>query len=141
MNSMQIQPYSPKYEADVIELWRKCDLLYTKYNPYKDIARKMKVDPELFLIGVEGGKVIATVMGGYDGHRGWIYHLGIDPAYQRRGLGRQIMDAIEEKLKARDCLKVNLMVMKTNHKAMKFYESIGFNEEDATEYGKRLLPD
>ena len=93
---MKIIPYSPEYENAVIELWRRCNLIRPQNDPAKDIERKLKVDPELFLVGIIDNKVVAAAMGGYDGHRGAVYYLGVDPAYQKKGLGRQIMAALEE---------------------------------------------
>ena len=138
---MQILPYSPEYEAEVIELWRKCSLTRPVNNPQKDIERKMKVNPELFLIGVEKGKVIATAMGGYEGHRGWVNYLGVDPAYRKKGLGQQIMQALEERLLERGCPKLNLQVLATNTEAMKFYERTGYKRDEVISMGKRLIPD
>jgi ribosomal protein S18 acetylase RimI-like enzyme len=138
---MKIQPYSPKYEAAVIALWQKCDLTRPYNDPQKDIARKMKVNPELFLIGLEGDKVIATAMGGYDGHRGWVNYVGVDPDYQRKRLGQQIMQAVEKALLAIGCPKFNLLVRTDNLGAIEFYKSLGFNQEDCVEMGKRLIPD
>jgi len=138
---MKIQPYSPKYETAVIALWQKCDLTRPHNDPHKDIARKMKVNPELFLIGLEGDKVVATAMGGYDGHRGWVNYVGVDPDYQRKRIGQQIMQAVEKALLAKGCPKFNLLVRTDNLSAIEFYRSLGFNQEDCVEMGKRLIPD
>jgi ribosomal protein S18 acetylase RimI-like enzyme len=138
---MLIQPYKPENEAAVIELWRKCNLVRPQNNPKKDIARKMKVDPELFLVGMIDNKVVAAAMGGYDGHRGAVYYLSVDPAHQKKGLGRQIMTALEEKLLARGCPKLNLMFRTDNGKVEKFYEKIGYQRDACIEMGKRLIPD
>jgi ribosomal protein S18 acetylase RimI-like enzyme len=138
---MKIRPYKKSDEAAVIELWKKCSLARPQNDPKKDIARKMKVNPELFLVGVEGTKVIATAMGGYDGHRGWVNYVGVDPDYQRRGFGQQIMLAVEKALLTKGCPKFNLLVRTDNLGAIKFYETIGFNREDCVEMGKRLIPD
>ena len=81
---MEIRKFDLKDENAVVELWQKCDLLRPQNDPHADIARKMKVYPELFLVGVEKGKIIASAMGGYDGHRGWVNYLAVDPAYQRK---------------------------------------------------------
>jgi ribosomal protein S18 acetylase RimI-like enzyme len=138
---MKTQPYSPKYESAVVALWQKCDLTRPQNDSKKDIVRKLKVNPELFLIGVKGNKVVATAMGGYDGHRGWVNYVGVDPEFQKKGLGKQIMEAIEKKLIAIGCPKLNLLVRKENLGAIEFYEKIGFNREDCIEMGKRLIPD
>jgi ribosomal protein S18 acetylase RimI-like enzyme len=138
---MQIQSYSPKYEKEVIALWERCNLVRPVNNPQKDIERKLKVNPELFLIGLIDGKVVATAVGGYEGHRGWVNYLGVDPSQQKKGLGRQIMRALEEKLLEKGCPKLNLQVLTTNTEAMKFYERIGYKKDDVISMGKRLISD
>jgi ribosomal protein S18 acetylase RimI-like enzyme len=138
---MKIQPYSSKYETAVIALWQKCDLLRPQNDPHKDIARKLKVDPELFLIGLIDGKVVATAMGGYDGHRGWVNYVGVDPEYRKQGLGWQIMEAIEKELLVRGCPKLNLQVLAGNRDAMMFYDRIGYKKDEVVSLGKRLIPD
>ncbi len=138
---MKIIPYKPEYESSVIELWKKCNLIRPQNDPKKDIARKLMVNPELFLVGVEGNKVIATAMGGYEGHRGWVNYLGVDPAYREKGLGRQMMEAIEKKLLERGCPKLNLQVLANNTEAMKFYERLGYKRDEVISMGKRLIPD
>ena len=138
---MEIRPYSSGDENAVIELWQKCGLLHPWNDPKSDIGRKLRVNPELFLIGLIYNKVIATVMGGYDGHRGWVYYSSVDPAYQRRGFGRLIMEAIEGKLLAIGCPKINLQIRTDNIDAVKFYESIGYSTEERVSMGKRLVED
>jgi ribosomal protein S18 acetylase RimI-like enzyme len=138
---MKIIKYKPEYETAVIELWRKCNLTLPQNDPKKDIARKLKVNPELFLVGVEGNKVIATVMGGYEGHRGWVNYLGVDPAYRKKGLGRQMIESIEKILLERGCPKINLQVLANNTEAMTFYERIGYKKDEVVSFGKRLIPD
>jgi ribosomal protein S18 acetylase RimI-like enzyme len=138
---MLIQPYTPQYEKEVIALWERCGLVRPVNNPQKDIRRKMKVNPELFLIGLIDGKVVATAMGGYEGHRGAVNYLGVDPALQNKGLGRQIMLALEEKLLATGCPKINLMFREDNAEVEQFYEKLGYKRDDVIEMGKRLIPD
>ena len=138
---MIIKQYKSEYESAVIELWRKCNLTRPQNNPKLDIERKMKVNPELFLVGVEGGKVIATAMGGYEGHRGWVNYVGVDPEYQKNGFGKQIMTALEKKLIEKGCPKINLMVRNGNTGAERFYEKIGYTRDEVFEMGKRLIPD
>ena len=136
---MKIRAYSLEDETAVIELWLRCNLTKPQNNPKQDIGRKLKVNPELFLVGVIGSKVIASVMGGYDGHRGWVYYLGVEPAYQRNGFGRQMMEAVTEKLLAMGCPKVNLQVREDNRAVVGFYENIGYTKEDRVSMGKRLV--
>jgi ribosomal protein S18 acetylase RimI-like enzyme len=138
---MHIQPYSLKYEKEVIALWERCNLTRPVNNPAKDIQRKMKVQPELFLIGLIEGKVAATAMGGYDGHRGAVYYLGVDPKYQKQGLGKQMMEALEVKLIKLGCPKLNLMFRTENAGVEQFYEKTGYQRDAVIQMGKRLIPD
>ena len=138
---MEIKVFVPEYESAVIDLWEKCDLISPTNNPKLDIKRKLKVNPELFLVGLVDEKVIAAVMGGYEGHRGWVNYLAVDPAYQRKGLGSQIMKAIEEKLHVMECPKINLQIRADNLGVVKFYESIGYDTEERVSMGKRLVED
>ncbi len=82
--------------------------------------------------------MIATVMGGYDGHRGWIYSLAVDDHKRHRGIGTALVEKIEQSLKALGCLKVNLQVVGSNSGVVDFYEKLGFSVEDRISMGKRL---
>ena len=138
---MDVRTYQPEDEKAVVELWEKCDLVRPWNNPELDIRRKMKVNPELFLVGTLDNRIIATAMGGYEGHRGWVNYLAVDPAYQRQGLGRQIMDEIEKRLLELGCPKINLQVREGNTSALEFYNRIGYKDDRVTSMGKRLIPD
>ena len=102
------------------------------------IERKTFRDPDLFLVALEDGKVVGTVMGGYDGHRGWVYALAVDDQERHRGIGSALVDSIEEALKSLGCLKVNLQVVGANSGVVEFYEKLGFSVEDRISMGKRL---
>lgn len=141
LDDFHIRPYQRQDETDIIDLWNRCDLLVPWNNPKMDIERKLKVNPELFLVGLIGGKVVATVMGGYEGRRGWINYLAVSPDHQRSGLGRRIMEDAEAKLRALGCPKVNLQIRTGNLAVIKFYESIGYSIEDVVSMGKRLKAD
>lgn len=138
---MLIKPYIPEYETAVVELWERCELTRLWNNPKLDIERKMKVNPELFLVGLQDGRVIASVMGGYEGHRGWVNYLAVDCEYRRQGLGRQMMEAVEEKLLEKGCPKINIQIRGDNTEAMAFYDKIGYKTDDVVSMGKRLVAD
>jgi ribosomal protein S18 acetylase RimI-like enzyme len=138
---MIIRPYVPDDEAAVIALWQQCELVRPWNNPKRDIERKLKVNPELFLVGLLNGKVTATAMGGYEGHRGWVNYLAVNPAYQRLGFGRMIMQELEKRLLGMGCPKINLQVRHGNNSALEFYSRIGYREDAATSLGKRLIED
>ena len=139
--SLSIRPYASSDESAVIVLWRECGLVVPQNDPKRDIERKMKVNPEWFLVGEVGGRIVATCMAGYEGHRGWINYLAVHPDYQRHGFGAQIMAEAERILRAVGCPKINLQVRTSNKKAIAFYESIGFKVDDVISMGKRLQHD
>jgi len=128
-------------QAQVIRLWTECGLVVPWNDPRRDIRRKLRVGPEMFLVGCEGGRVIATVMAGYDGHRGWINYLAVAAGYRRSGIGRRMMEEAEALLRAAGCPKINLQVRSGNKQAMQFYRRIGFTADDVVSFGKRLEAD
>jgi len=138
---MIIKSYSSDDENAVIDLWNKCNLIRPWNNPKLDIERKLKVNPELFLVGIWDDKIIATAMGGYEGHRGWVNYLAVDPSYQRRGFGRQIMEEIEKRLLVLGCPKINLQVRNGNTAALEFYSRIGYKDDNVISLGKRIIED
>lgn len=138
---MQIRAYQASDHDRVIELWRACDLVRPVNNPSCDIARKLQVRPELFIVGIVDAQVVASVMAGYEGHRGWINYLAVHPQYQRRGLGRRIMEAAEGLLKEAGCPKINLQVRTSNAAVIAFYKSLGYAVDDVISMGKRLQHD
>ena len=138
---MDIIEFKESDRSELIELWKRCGLVVPQNDPNKDIDRKMKVNPELFRVGKLDGKVISSVMGGYDGHRGWINYLAVDPDYQRMGYGRIIMKEIEQKLISMGCPKINLQVRETNNSVIKFYKALGFGNDHVIGLGKRLESD
>jgi ribosomal protein S18 acetylase RimI-like enzyme len=85
---MNIRAYQTSDETAVIDLWKRCGLVVPQDNPRADIQRKLKVAPELFLVGTLGAGIVATVMAGYEGHRGWVNYLAVAPQHQKTGLGR-----------------------------------------------------
>ena len=136
-----IRPFVEDDSADVIALWQRAGLTRPWNDPARDIARKMTVAPELFLVGCVAGTLVASAMGGYDGHRGWVNYLAVDESCRGRGYARRIMDHLEEMLRARGCPKLNLQVRAENGAAVAFYEAAGYAREDMVSMGKRLIAD
>ena len=131
-------------EADrtaIIRLWEACDLVRPWNDPGSDVDRKLAVDDGLFIVGVVDRDVLATVMAGYDGHRGWINYLAVDPAEQRTGIGEQLMAEAEGRLAALGCAKVNLQIRRENDGVGAFYERLGYVGDDVISMGKRLVAD
>lgn len=138
---MNIRPFAFSDEAAVIALWERCGLTRPWNDPSQDILRKLTVQPELFVVGERDGQIVATVMAGFDGHRGWINYLAVSPALQRQGLGRQLVNHIEQALQAMGCPKLNLQIRTGNAKAIAFYRALGFGQDELVSMGKRLISD
>jgi|SRR5687767_3298542 len=138
---MDLLPYVPADEDAVVDLWQRCGLTRHWNDPRKDIQRKLTTQPELFLVGKLKGALIATVMAGYDGHRGWVNYLAVAPEHRSKGYGRFLMQHVEEALTARGCPKLNLQVRSGNSEVLEFYRKIGYGVEERVSLGKRLIPD
>ena len=138
---MSIRPFRPADEAAVLALWQACGLVKPQNDPRKDIRRKSQVRPDMLLVGLLAGKIVASVMVGYDGHRGWINYLAVSPDHQKRGFGRCMMAEAERLLRAEGCPKINLQVRTSNTAVLAFYRAIGFIQDDVVSFGKRLEHD
>lgn len=138
---MQIRPFQSEDENAVIELWRRCDLVRPWNNPHRDIQRKLCVRPELFLVGVQDGHIVASVMAGYEGHRGWLNYLAVAPERQRHGLARAMVAEAERLLREAGCPKINLLVRSANQGVIEFYRRLGYAVDDVVSMGKRLEND
>jgi ribosomal protein S18 acetylase RimI-like enzyme len=140
-NPLFIRAFQMADKATLVSLWQLCELTVPWNNPYKDIARKLKIQPELFLVGVQNSLLIASVMGGYDGHRGWINYLAVHPDFQGQGYAQQMMKSVESELRKIACPKINLQIRSGNAKVMKFYQKLGFTDDRVLSMGKRLEED
>ncbi len=144
--------FTPGDRTRVARLWETCGLTRPWNDPYRDIDRKLDRDAELLLVGeapaseaADGttttGRVVATVMAGYDGHRGWINYLAVDPDHRGEGHGRTMMEAAETRLLTLGCPKVNLQVRTDNPDAVAFYELLGYSVDPVVSMGRRLISD
>jgi ribosomal protein S18 acetylase RimI-like enzyme len=138
---IEIRPFRSDETDAVVGLWDACDLIRPWNDPRKDIERKLGVDPELFLVAVEDELVVGVVMAGYEGHRGWINYLAVDPGRRRQGLGSRLMDAAERLLMERGCPKINLQIRSENADVIAFYGALGYRADDVVSLGKRLIDD
>jgi ribosomal protein S18 acetylase RimI-like enzyme len=138
---MMIRAFEPADEAAVVALWEQCRLTRPWNSPHKDVLRKLAVQADWFLVGEVEGRLVATVMAGYDGHRGSIYYLGVAPEYQGSGLGREMMDEAERRLRAAGCPKINLMVRSENTAVIEFYRCLGYAVDPVVCLSKRLEHD
>jgi ribosomal protein S18 acetylase RimI-like enzyme len=138
---MKIRAFQSTDEAAVVVLWHECGLTRPWNNPHSDITRKLTEQPELFLVGEVGGQVVATVMLGFDGHRGWAYYLAVAASHRRQSLGRDLMHEAERLLIERGCPKLNLMVRSSNAEVIEFYRKLGYVQDEVVSLGKRLIHD
>jgi len=156
-----IRPFEGADADAVVALWQACGLTRPWNDPRRDIERKLTTQPELFLVvegapdlvpGVAGSAsdsageasattIVGSAMAGYDGHRGWVNYLAVAPSAQGRGLGRRLMQAVEERLLERGCPKINLQIREGNEPVLAFYRALGYTPDAAVSFGKRLIPD
>ena len=139
--TFHIRPYEAADEAAVIALWHACGLTRAWNDPHRDIARKLTVQPELFLIATTGAGPVATVMVGFDGHRGWVNYLAVAPSHRYQSIGRVLMREAERLLTALGCPKLNLQVRSTNVEVLAFYRALGYAQDDVVSLGQRLIAD
>jgi ribosomal protein S18 acetylase RimI-like enzyme len=135
---MQIRPFQPNDREAVVGLWKSCGLVVPQNDPYKDIDRKLSFQADLLLVADEDGEIVGAVMAGYEGHRGAINYMAVHPDYQRKGLGKTIMEDAVARLRALGCAKVNLNVRTSNLGVIDFYKSLGFVQDEVVCLGLRL---
>ena len=133
-----IRPFQDKDTQQVVHLWQQCNLIVPWNDPVTDIKTKIQFQPELFLVGEMENKVIASIMIGYEGHRGWINYLAVSPPYQNRGYGKKLVNRAEEVLRDMGCLKINLQVREHNASVIRFYQKLGYKDDNVPSLGKRL---
>ena len=138
---MQVRPFLDSDEAAVIALWEAAGLTRSWNDPRKDIERKRSVQREWFLVGTEDAAVMASIMIGYDGHRGWINYLAVAPRHRKKGHARVLMREAERLLTAAGCPKINLQIRTSNASVIEFYQAIGYAQDDVVSFGRRLIAD
>jgi ribosomal protein S18 acetylase RimI-like enzyme len=124
--------------AEVIALWQRCGSTRPWNDPEADIALARRGANSTILLGRNDGALVASVLVGHDGHRGWVYYVTADPEHRLMGYGRAIMSAAEDWLRARGILKLQLMVRKDNAKVHAFYRSIGYYNQETVTFAKWL---
>jgi ribosomal protein S18 acetylase RimI-like enzyme len=132
---MQVRKYQAGDRDQVIDLWREVFADDPPHNePSRMIDAKLAKD-DLVFVAEEDTRIIAACMAGYDGHRGWLHAVAVNPAYQRRGIGEKLVSLAMDTLKQQGCIKVNLQVRSTNAQVVAFYKSLGFTIEDRISMG------
>lgn len=136
--SPEIGPARPENREEVVHLWQAAGLTRPWNDPFTDFDLALDGPASDILLAREGTRLCGSVMVGFDGHRGWVYYLAVDPAFRGKGIGRGLMQACEEWLRARDCPKIQLMVRGDNARARGFYAAIGYELQDVVTIGRRL---
>jgi ribosomal protein S18 acetylase RimI-like enzyme len=126
------------YEA-VIRVWGEAGLTLNPSDELPRLIKKLERDPDLFLIAEEGGQIIAAVIGAWDGRVGWIYHLAVSPLVQHQGIGLQLMEEVEKRLRQRGALEINLLVEGRNTQVVPFYHRLGFQIGNKVFMSKSLV--
>jgi ribosomal protein S18 acetylase RimI-like enzyme len=134
-----VRSYEPSDRDSLVELWSACDLVRPWNDPGRDIERKLahEAGGGLMVLDLDGS-IVGSVMAGYDGHRGWVNYLAVDPAHRRQGFGALLMAEAERRLAEAGCPKVNLQVRATNEAAAGFYRRLGYHVDEVVSMGKRL---
>jgi ribosomal protein S18 acetylase RimI-like enzyme len=136
--TLTIAPIGDGGIADVIALWQRCGLTRPWNDPAADIALARKGENAAMLVGRDDSGIVASVLVGHDGHRGWVYYVAVDPECRHKGYGRVIMDAAEDWLRARGIEKLQLMVRPDNSQVQAFYQSLGYLKQERIIYAKWL---
>jgi ribosomal protein S18 acetylase RimI-like enzyme len=137
-----IRPFVEQDSEALVSLWQACDLTRPWNDPRRDIQRKLSLDDGCFWVVEDDARtIVGSVMFGYDGHRGNVYYLCVDPNAQGLGIGTILMNEIETFLREIGCPKINIMVRTTNLPVIDFYQSAGYSKDEVICLGKRLIPD
>jgi len=140
MNSIIITTYlDAVHRGQVVDLWKAVFGYETAHNnPHLAIDKKLQVADDLLFVAIADKTVVGTIMAGYDGHRGWLYSLGVTPSRRRQGIGSQLVVHAERALILKGCVKINLQILEGNEKVTTFYETLGFSVEKRINMGKRI---
>jgi ribosomal protein S18 acetylase RimI-like enzyme len=136
VRGIEIRPFVIEDTDAVLEVWNRAGLAGPEWSPRAEIQKKLRHSPDSFFVGVLDGKVVATVMVGYDGHRGWIYTLAVRPDTQRKGVGRRMMEHAESWLRQQGCPKVKLQVEPSRSEVVGFYKKLGYEAQELVSMGK-----
>ena len=127
MINMNIEKFKIEHYDEVVELWRKAGIELGSSDSIDEVTRVLNRNPDLFLIGKVQEKIIAVVIGSFDGRRGYVHHFAVDPNYQKIGFGKTIMDALIEQFREMNIHKVHLFIEKSNRSVVEFYNNLGWD--------------
>ena len=136
---MTIKDFRLEDYSAVFELWKKAGLVTRPGDDLSDIKLKLERDPDLFLLAEEHGEIVGSIMGAWDGRRGWIYHLAVRPDRQRKGIGKALVAELEYRLRKKGAKKVNAQIYRSNHRSLDFFKAAGYQSQpELVMIGKHL---
>ena len=136
---MKIREFKIDDYPVVRDLWQAAGLILRPGDELEDVKLKLQRDSDLFLVAIQDDMIVGSVMGGWDGRRGWIYHLAVKPEHQRKGIGLGLVREVEKRLVAKGARKVNAQVYKWNEQSSEFFKAIGYESQpDLIMIGKQL---
>jgi ribosomal protein S18 acetylase RimI-like enzyme len=140
MNTIVITPFdNAVHRGQVVAMWEAVFGYEAAHNrPGLVIDKKIEVGDQLFFVALIDGAIVGSVMAGYDGHRGWIYSLAVDPSHRRQGIGSRLVSRAEGALTGKGSVKINLQIMEGNERVTAFYSSLGYSVEKRVSMGKRI---
>lgn len=135
---MDVREFERADGEEVRELWVASGIRIRPGDDDDSLERFATRNPGMFLVAEEDGRLVGSALAGWDGRRGWLYHVAVRPDARRRRVGRGLVERLEARLREVGCPKVNLIVWSDNEDGMRFWESLGYARETTVEYGKRL---
>lgn len=136
---MEVREFDLADYDQVYRLW-EATVGVGRSDTREEVAKKLTRDPDLFLVATEGPTVLGVVIGAWDGRRGWLYHLAVDPGHQGQGVGTALLAEVERRLRAKGALKMCLLMWKNNEKARRLYQRRGYEElSDVAYLSKELI--
>ncbi len=127
---MAIREFKLEDHSAVVALWQDSGLELNQSDSFEGIRKKLERDPDLFLVAEEDGQILAAIMAGFDGRRGWVYHMAVHPFGQGQGWGKRMLEELERRFKAKGCLKVNVLVEPSYGEVRAFFERLGYRHDD-----------
>ncbi|HXZ90848.1 MAG TPA: GNAT family acetyltransferase [Candidatus Dormibacteraeota bacterium] len=139
LSNIRIREFDVADYNVTVSLWKEAGLVLRPGDDLDDIRLKLERDPDMFLLAMEGSEVVGCVMGGWDGRRGWIYHLAVRPSHRRQGIAKALIRELEVRLEAKGAKRLNAQVYRSNTASLRFFSECGFEvRSDLVMIGKAL---